>query len=157
MCDFLPENNLLSPNQLGFRSSNSCINQFLSINHGILNEFDKGLELCGIFLDISKSFDKIWYDGLIFKLLQNGISGDITNILRDFLRSRKQRVVLNGQCLSWADVCAGVPQESILGALLLLMYINDLSEGLKSECKLFADDACLFMILILQRAISMRT
>ena len=59
MYDFLTENNLLSPNQSGFRSGDSCINQFLSINHEILNAFDKGLEVRGIFLDISKAFDKV--------------------------------------------------------------------------------------------------
>ena len=114
MYDFLTENDLLSPNQSGFRSGDSCINQLLSINHEILNAFDKGLEVRGIFLDISKAFDKVWHDGLIFKLRQNGISGDIINILQDFLCNRKQRVVLNDQCSSWADVNACVPQGSIL-------------------------------------------
>ena len=97
--------------------------------------------------DISKAFDKVWHDGLTFKLRQNGITGDIINILQDFLRKRKQRVVLNGQRSSWADVNAGVPQESILGHLLFLTYINDLSDGLKIECKLFADDTSLFSVV----------
>ena len=89
MYDFLTENDLLSPNQSGFRSGDSCINQLLSINHEILNVFDKGLEVRGIFLDILKAFDKVWRDGLIFKLRQNGISGKTINILQDFLRNRK--------------------------------------------------------------------
>ena len=147
MYDFLTENNLLSPNQSGLTLGDSCINQLLSINHEILNAFDKGLEVRGIFLDISKAFDKVWHDGLIFKLRQNGISGDIINILQDFLRNRKQRVVLNGQFSSWADVNADVPQGSILGPLLFLIYTNDLSDGLKSECKLFADDNFLFSVV----------
>ena len=91
--------------------------------------------------------DKVQHDGFIFTLRQNGKSGDIINILQDFLRNRKQRVVLNGQCSSWADVNAGVPQGSILGPLLFLIYINDLSDGLKSECKLFADDTSLFSVV----------
>ena len=98
--DFLTKNDLFSPNQSGFRSGDSCINQLLSINHETLNAFDKGLEVRGIFLDISKASDKVWHDGLIFKLCQNGISGDIINILQDFLRNSKQRVILNSQCSS---------------------------------------------------------
>ena len=145
--DFLSDNNLLSPNQLGFGSGDSCINQLLSINHEIVNVFDKGLEVCEVFLDISKAFDKVWHDGLIFKLRQNGISRDIINIFRDFLCNRKQKVVLNGQCSSWADVSAAVPQGSILGPLLFLIYINDLSKGLKRESKLFADDTSLFSVV----------
>ena len=160
MCDFLSDNNLLSLNQSGFRSGDSCINQLFSINHEILNAFDKGYEVCGIFLDISKAFDKVWHDGLLFKLRQNGISGDIINILQDILRNRKQRLVLNGQCSSWADVNVGVPQGSILGPFLFLIYISDLAYGLKSEYELFADDTSLFpmvsMIVVLQRATLMR-
>ena len=89
MYDFLTENDLLSPNQSGFRSGDSCINQLFSTNHEILNVFDKGLEVRGIFLDILKAFDKVWHDGLIFKLRPNGISGKTINILQDFLRNRK--------------------------------------------------------------------
>ena len=58
-----------------------------------------------------------------------------------------QRVVLNGQCSSWVDIRAGVPQGSILGPLLFLIYVNDLPDGLKSECKLFADDTSLFSVV----------
>ena len=68
-------------------------------------------------------FDKVWHDGIIFKLKQNGISGNLLNLLSNFLRNRKQRVVLNGKNSSWADVNAGVPQGSILGPLLFFKYI----------------------------------
>ena len=104
----------------------------------------RNLRFVGYFLIF---LDKAWHDGLIFKLRQNGISGDIINILQDFLRNRKQRVVLNGQCSSWADVNAGVPQGSILGPLLFFIYINDSSDGLKTECKLFTDDTSLFSVV----------
>ena len=90
MYDFLTENDLLSPNQSEFRSGDSWINELLSINHEILNAFDKGLENRGIFLDISKTFDKVWYDGLIFEQRENGISGDITNILRAFFATENK-------------------------------------------------------------------
>ena len=96
MFKFFTSNNLISPNQSGFKPGDSCINQLLSITHEIYKSFDDGLEVRGVFLDISKAFDKIWHEGLIFKLKQNGISGKLLQILSDFLSNRKQRIVLNG-------------------------------------------------------------
>ena len=84
---------------------------------------------------------------MIYKLQQNGISGELLNILVDFLNNRKQRVVLNGQTSNWIDVKAGVPQGSIMGPLLFLIYINDLPEGLITNAKLFADDTSLFSVV----------
>ena len=118
MFSFFLANNLLAPNQSGFKPGDSCINQLLSITHEIYSSFDDGFEVRSVFLDISKAFDKVWHEGIIFKLQQNGISDDLLNILSDFLRNRKQRVTLNGQSSSWTNVNAGVPQGSILGPLL---------------------------------------
>ena len=115
----------------------------MSITHEIYKSFDKGHEVRGVFLDISKAFDKVWHDGIIFKLTQNGISGNLLKLLRDFSSERRQRVVLNGQASTWTNVTAGVPPGSILGPLLFLIYINDLSEGLSTNAKLFADDTTL--------------
>ena len=81
---------------------------------------------------------------LIQKLKRKGISGNLLSLLTDFLRNRKQRVVLNGQSSSWASMNAGVPQGSILGPLLFLICINDLSDIVQSNPKLFADDTSLF-------------
>ena len=81
-------------------------------------------------LDISKAFDKVWHKGLIHKLKQNGIVGRFLKILTDFLKLRKQRVILNGQHSSWSDVLASVPQGSNFGLISFLIYINDLSDGL---------------------------
>ena len=77
----------------------------------------------GVLLDISKAFNKIWHKGLIYKLQQNGISGELLNILIDYLNSKKQKVVLNGQRSNLVDVKAGVPQSSIMVPLLFL-YIS---------------------------------
>ena len=147
MFKFFIENDLISPNQSGFKPGDSCINQLLSIIHDIYKSFDCGYEVRGVFLDISKAFDKVWHDGIIFKLEQNGISGKLHKLLHDFLVNRKQRVVLNGQVSSWSNVEAGVPQGSILGPLLFLIYINDLPKGLSSNAKLFADDTSLFSVI----------
>ena len=125
MFAFFSENNFLSPHQSRFRPSDSCINQLLSITHEISNAFNKRLEVRGIIFDTSKTSDKVWHNGLLFKLRQNGKGGDIIDILEEFLRNRKQRVVLNGQCSSWADIRAGAPQSSILGPLLFRIYIKD--------------------------------
>ena len=78
---------------------------------------------------------------------QNGISGKLLNLIKDFLKNRNQRVVLNGQFSSWGDVDAGVLQGSILGPLLFLIYINDLTNDLSSSGKLFADDISLFSVV----------
>ena len=109
MYSFFIENNLISQNQSGFKQGDSCINQLLSITHDIYKSFDQGCEVCGVFLDISKAFDKVWHKGRLHKLEQNEIDGPLLKILTDFLGGRKQRVVLNGQYLSWSDILAGVP------------------------------------------------
>ena len=80
MFQFFIKNKLIPTNQHGFNPGDSCINQLLSINHDIYKSFDEGYEVRGVFLDISKAFDKIWHEGIIFKLKQNGISG---NLLED--------------------------------------------------------------------------
>ena len=102
--------NLISPNQSGFKPGDSCINQLLSITHEIYNSFDEGLEVRSVFLDISKTFDKVWHKGLLFKLSQNGISGNLLDLLSSFLSDRKQRVLLNGQTSEWQNVTAGIAQ-----------------------------------------------
>ena len=85
-------------NESGFKPGYSCINQLLSITHAIYKSSDDGWEVRGAFLDVSKTFDKVWYQVVILKLNQNGISGNLLKIIEDFLSSRYQRVVLNDEC-----------------------------------------------------------
>ena len=105
---FFIENNLISLNKSGFRRGDSCITH-ISITHEICQSMDQGYEVCGVILDISKAFDKIWQKGLLHKLKENGINGPLLNVLEDVLSSRKQTVVLYGQHSSWNDVVVGNP------------------------------------------------
>ena len=107
----------------------------------------KCLEVRAVFLDISKAFDKVWHEGLIFKLKQNGISGKLLKIFEDYLYNRKQRVIINGSYSELADINSGVPQGSVLGPLLFLVYINDLEKNIKSKVKFFADDTMLYSVV----------
>ena len=140
MFKFLIENNLTSSNQSGFIPEDSCITQLLSITHKIYKSFDDGFEVRSVFLHISKAFDNVWHKGIIFKLKQNGITGKLLSVLSDFLKDRKQRVILNGQVSSWIVVNAGVPQGSNSGRLLFIVYIHNLADGPSLKTKLFVDE-----------------
>ena len=137
---------LLDPNQSGFRPGDSTINQLLTIVHTVFKAFDcnPSLDVRSVYLDISKAFDRVWHDGLIFKLRRCFISGKLLSLVESFLADRMQRTVLNGKASQWRNVTAGVPQGSILGPLFFLVYINDLTENLRCNIKLFADDTSLF-------------
>ena len=145
--EYFIQNDLISPYQSGFKPGDLCANQLVSITHEMHQSFDDGFEVRGVFLDISKAFDKVWHDGLIYKLKQNGVAGDLLDTLTNFLKEREQRVVLNSQYSTWTNVEAGVLQGSILGPLLFLVYINDLPENLVSNPKLFANDISLFSVI----------
>ena len=97
--EYFKENNLLSPHQSGFIPGNLCVQQLRAITHEIYKAFDcsPSLEVRGVFLDISKAFDKIWHDGLLYKLKRNSIKGDLLKLIERFLSERYRRIVLNGQ------------------------------------------------------------
>ena len=137
--EYLEDNKLLNCNQSGFRSGDSCVHQLLSITHEIYKTFDANpsLEVRGVFLDISKAFDRVWHVGLLYKLKLLEICGSYYNLVQSFLDSRHQRVVLNGKSSKWS-------LGSILGPLLFLVYINDLPQGLRCNVNLFVDDTSLF-------------
>ena len=147
MFPHLFDNKLISDKQSGYRRNDSTVRQLLDITHNIYKAFDSGHEVRAVFLDISKAFDRVWHEGLIFKLKQNGIGGDALNIIKSFLADRVQRVVLDGQTSDWVPIEAGVPQGSILGPLLFLVYINDLVEVVDSEINIFDDDTFIYRII----------
>jgi len=147
MYNFFVMNNLITNNQSGFRPNDSVTNQLISLVDSIHSSLDINLEVRCVFLDMSKAFDKVWHEGLLFKLRQNGINGKLLILLENYLKNRKQRVVINGSESDWGDIESGVPQGSVLGPLLFLIYINDLEDGIKSQVKFFADDTSLFSIV----------
>ena len=100
-----------------------------------------------VFLDAAKAFDKVWHVGLLFKLKQLGIEDALLSWLSSYLTNRKQRVVINGAHSTWAFLEAGVPQGSIYGPLLFLVYVNDITDSIKSDINLFADDTSLLEIV----------
>ena len=105
------------------------------------------LDVRRAFLDLSKAFDRVWHDGLMYKLKTLGICGNYCGLIYSFLSDRHQRVILNRQPSKWSHIKAGVSQGSILGPLLFLVYINDLPESLTTSAKLFADDTTLSSVV----------
>ena len=130
----------------GFLPGDSCISQLLPIVHDINSSFgcDPTQDVRGIFLYISKAFDKGWHEGLLFKLKMDGVKGVLSNLLWNYLHERNERVVRNGQISSWGLIRSGGPQGLVLGPLLFLIYTNDLSDNIQSTCNIFANDISLF-------------
>ena len=155
--EHLDKQKLLSESGSGFRSNDSCTNQLLSIVHDICTDFDADptLDVQVVFLDMLKTFDKVWHEGLIYKLRKVGISGKGLQLIKSFLDNRFQHIVLNGQSSNWLPVKAGVPQGSILGPLFFLVYINDLSENITFTVKLFGADTSFFLLSITLAFLSM--
>ena len=144
--NYFKGNKRFTRSQSGFLPGDSCIAQLLSIIHEIQTAFDNNpaVDVRGVFLDISKGFDKVWHIGLLFKLKAYGVDGELLSVLQKYLENCKQGIVLNGRTSDWKEINSGVPQGSVLRPLLFLIYINDLSDGITSICKMFADNTSLF-------------
>ena len=144
MYNFFHDNNLLYKYQSGFLPRHSTVFQLIDIYHHICQSFDNRQLSCMVFCDISKAFDRVWHKGLLFKLRQNGIEGNLLCWLSNYLSGRQQRVVLQSAVSSLKPISAGVPQGSVLGPLLFLIFVNDISDSLLSLTRLFADDSSLY-------------
>ncbi|CAB4038243.1 Hypothetical predicted protein [Paramuricea clavata] len=117
------------------------------IGNKVIKALDDGKEVRVVFLDVSKAFDRVWHTGLLFKLQKLGVQDPLLSWIKNYLCDRKQRVVMEGQSWEWKSINSGVPQGSVLGPLLFLVYINDITEGRESIPLLFADDTALLEIV----------
>ena len=141
----LDANDLFSNDQYGFRAKRSCVTQLLEALEEWTSLLDGGNSIDVIYFDFAKAFDSVPHQRLLFTLNSYGISGKVLQWIANFLRDRKQRVVLNGYKSSWTNVLSGVPQGSVLGPLLFLIYINDLPDCIESSSvRIFADDLKLY-------------
>ena len=117
---FCTENGLLTYKNSGFKPLDSTVNQLIHILHSIYNGIEDHNDVCGVFLDVSKAFDRVCHEGLLIKLRQFGVCGNLLFLIELYLSNRKQGVVLNGFHSEWKSINAGVPQGSILGLLFFL-------------------------------------
>ncbi|MCU7800493.1 MAG: reverse transcriptase family protein [gamma proteobacterium symbiont of Lucinoma myriamae] len=138
---------MFSPHQFGFRSGYSCQTQLLQVFEEWSEALDNHECVDIIYLDFRKAFDTVPHMRLIKKLEAYGIRGNLLKWIANFLKDRKQKVVVEGCESEWADVVSGIPQGSVLGPLLFLVYINDLPDVIKNLVKIFADDTKLYSII----------
>ena len=140
----LTENSLLSDRQSGYRTGHSTQLQLTYLTHNIYRHLDTGHDVTAIYLDISKYFDKIWHDGLLYKCQHEfNISGPVLLWLKSYLTNRTQRVRIGNTLSSTEPIKAGCPQGSVLGPLLALMYLDGLKDKVTNEILFYADDISL--------------
>jgi len=147
MLNYFTTNNIITSCQSGFLPGDSTINQLLTIYTDLCKNLDNSNNSQIVFCDISKAFDKVWHKGLIYKLKCVGVRNHILTWLINYLSNRKQAVVIKGEISSYKPISAGVPQGSVLGPLLFLIYINDIVNHVQSITKLFADDTSLYSMV----------
>ena len=142
--NYMESNNLFNQCQHGFRTHRSCVTQLLEVMNELTKIADNKEDMDIIYLDFSKAFDTVPHKRLINKLKAYGIEGNLLNWIAHFLKDRRQRVRVNNSYSDFSPVASGIPQGSILGPDLFIIYINDLPENIKSCCKIFADDTKLY-------------
>ena len=143
----LDNHQMLNDAQHGFRKRRSCESQLILTVQDLAKGLNEGEQIDAVLLDFSKAFDKVPHQSLLEKLRHYGVRDNLNQWIQDFLTDRQQEVVLEGVHSKATDVSSGVPQGTVLGPLLFLVYINDMPENISSTTRLFADDALVYRII----------
>jgi hypothetical protein len=138
--EHLEKYKILNSSQHGFTKGKSCLTNILSFMESVTSKIDEGNPVDIVYLDFAKAFDKVPHVRLVNKLEAHGISGLVLNWVRHWLSNRRQKVCINNEESDWRNVSSGVPQGSLLGPVLFLIYINDLDNAIVSKLGKFADD-----------------
>ena len=136
----LESTSMLSKVQHGFSQGRSCLTNLLETFEAWTLAVDQGYGIDVVYLDYRKAFDTVWHSGLLTKLQGYGIDGELLSWIKSFLQGRKMRVQVRGSHSDWVEVLSGVPQGSVLGPLLFLIFVNDIPAWIKSNVRMFADD-----------------
>lgn len=144
LTSFLLENHTISEFQHGFLPGRSTITNLISCLDSWTKSFDKNEQVDVIYLDFEKAFDKVPHNLLLYKLEHHGVRGSLLMLIKSFLKGRSYQVRVNGSLSSKRGVLSGVPQGSVLGPLLFLVYIGDLADNIKTTITFFADDTKLY-------------
>ena len=143
----LTDNDLINEAQHGFRNKRSCLTNMLCYLDDLVNAVDSGHSIDVNYLDCEKAFDRVPHERLLVKLRAAGIDGKVLIWIRSFLTDRCHQVCIRGKHSDWLPVLSGVPQGSVLGPVLFLVYVNDITNNLESTASLFADDAKIYRTL----------
>ena len=141
---YMMENNLISKNQHGFVPDRNCMSNLLTCLEHWSQMVEEGSPIDVVYTDFAKAFDRVPHKRLIQKMQSLGIVGNTLNWVKAFLTGRRQRVCVDGEYSEWEAVRSGIPQGSVLGPILFVLFINDMPDVCTSICQLFADDAKIY-------------
>ena len=140
------DNSILTNKQSGFLPGNLTITQLVDLQYQFGSAINNKQNVIAVFLDIAKAFNTVWHDGLIYKIKKCQVTGSLREWFRSYLYHRQNRATLYGVKSNWSYVNAGIPQGSVRGPLLFLIYINDIVNIIQlCEIRLFADDTLLYL------------
>ena len=145
LVEYLELNEILSPDQFGFRRGRAVDDQLLLVYEDVTAWLDEGFSVDVVLFDFSKAFDVVPHAILVEKLSLLGVTGQLLKWIEDFLVGRQMKVNVSGACSSAKPVLSGVPQGSVLGPILFIIFVNHLPSFLMNKCKLFADDMKIYL------------